>query len=462
MRVSSRFGSPAAAWAGALAAALALGAGITLGAGAPQPPGAGQQPPARRGPTPEDVGQINPAGDAPIFRSGVTLVTTDVIARDANGQFIPDLTLDEITVYEDGQPQEIASLVLVHGGRVYNQLLPPAPEQEGIVLPAARPVNDTAGRIFVLFIDDLHLQTGLTPKVRQVFEKIAETLIHEGDLFGIVSSGPSAINVQMTYDRSLLYSAMGRITGDGFSNQEIIEQLAGGPGGPSELRWRTHKAFKLARDIVRNLEDVENRRKAFIYLSSGYDFNPFEYERFRNSSAGRAMAEVQEATGNQNDSFYRGISDRDIDVFNLNERQGTVFADTDLALELKQLALAANRANASFYTVDPRGLVAGPDIGYDVPLREWRDHLFQTQNSLRMLAELTGGMAVVNRNDFEDAFREIDAETSDYYVLGFYSSNPDPSIRTRRLRVEVNREGAILRHRTHYSIPLTQEQSDVE
>ena len=447
MRTSRRsYTGAAARWACMAVMVVALGAM------------AGAQPPERQAPGPEDVGRIVTGGQAPTFRSGVTLVTTDVIARDGNGLFIPDLTKDEITVFEDGQPQEIASLVLVHGGRVYNQLLPPAPVQEGIVLPPSRPVNDTAGRIFILFVDDLHLQTGLTPKVRQVFETIADTLIHEGDLFGIVSSGPSAINVQMTYDRSLLYSAMSRITGDGFSNQEVIEQLAGGPGGPSELRWRAHKAFKLARDIVRNLEEVENRRKAFIYLSSGYDFNPFEYERFRNSPTGRAMADVQQATGAQNDSFYRGVTDRDIDMFNVNERQGTVFADTDLALELKQLTLAANRANASFYTIDPRGLVAGPDIGYDVPLREWRDHLFQTQNSLRLLAELTGGMAVVNRNDFDDALQEIDAETSDYYVLGFYSNNPDPTFRTRRLRVEVAREGVTLRHRTHYSFPRRPEE----
>lgn len=415
--------------------------------------GAETRPPAQEPLGPEDVGRVAIGGQAPVFRSGVTLVTTDVIPRDGSGLFVPDLTQDEITVYENDVPQEIASLVLVHGGRVYNQLLPPAPVQEGIVLPPSRPANDTAGRIFILFIDDLHMQTGLTPKVRQVFEKIADTLIHEGDMFGIVSSGPSAINVQMTYDRTLLYSAMSRITGDGFSNQDLIEQLSGGPGGPTELRWRAHKAFKLARDIVMNLEGVENRRKAFIYLSSGYDFNPYEYERFRQSSIGQAMQDVQQAQGSGNDAFYRGITDRDIDMFNVNERQGTVFADTDLALEVKQLTLAANRANASFYTIDPRGLVAGPDIGYDVPMQEWRDHLFQTQNSLRLLAELTGGMAVVNRNDFEDALQEIDAETSDYYVLGFYSSNPDPTIRTRRLRVEVSREDVELQHRTHYSFP---------
>ena len=424
--------------------------------------GAQTQTPGQEAVGPETVGQIQTTGPAPVFRSGVTLVTTDVIPRDESGLFIPDLTEDEITVYEDGEPQEIASLVLVHGGRVYNQLLPPAPVQEGIVLPPSRPASDVAGRIFIVFVDDLHMQTGLTPKARQVFEKLIDNLIHEGDMFGVVSSGPSAINIQMTYDRSLLYSAMGKITGDGFSNQDIIEQLAGGPGGPTELRWRAHKAFKLARDIVRNLGEVQNRRKVFIYLSSGYDFNPFEYERFRKSAIGQAMSDIQQASGGGNDAFYRGISDRDIDMFNVNERQGAVFADSDLALEVKQLTLTANRANASFYTVDPRGLVAGPDIGYDVPLREWRDHLFQTQNSLRLLAELTGGMAVVNRNDFADAFQEIDAETSDYYVLGFYSSNPDPTVRTRRLRVEVNREGVDLKHRTHYSFPLPQEEVVVQ
>jgi hypothetical protein len=61
---------------------------------------------------------------------------------------------------------------------------------------------------------------------------------------------------------------------------------------------------------------------------------------------------------------------------------------------------------------------------------------------------------VVNRNDFDDALREIDAETSDYYVLGFYTSNPDPTVRTRRLRVEVrDQDGLNIRARTYYTLP---------
>ena len=114
----------------------------------------------------------------------------------------------------------------------------------------------------------------------------------------------------------------------------------------------------------------------------------------------------------------------------------------------------ANRANTSFYTVDPRGLMAGPNIDERVPIEEWSRYAFQTQNSLRMLAELTGGMAIVNRNDFARALREIDAETSDYYMLGFYTSNPDPTVRNRTLRVEVaGRDDLAIRARTHYSMP---------
>ncbi len=60
----------------------------------------------------------------------------------------------------------------------------------------------------------------------------------------------------------------------------------------------------------------------------------------------------------------------------------------------------------------------------------------ETQDSLRVLAEETGGIAVVNQNDFDKALKRIDNETSDYYVLGYYSKNPDPLKRTRTHRGE--------------------------
>src|SRR5689334_19455474 len=97
----------------------------------------------------------------PSFSVRVELVTTDVVARDAAGHFVSDLTGSDFDVYEDGVKQQVVSLTLSHGGRVTNVLAPAAPEAaEGIILPAAaaRRTNDTTGRIFVFFIDDLHFQ----------------------------------------------------------------------------------------------------------------------------------------------------------------------------------------------------------------------------------------------------------------------------------------------------------------
>jgi VWFA-related protein len=323
--------------------------------------------------------------------------------------------------------------------------LPPPPVQEGIILPPSRPASDTAGRIFVLFIDDLHLAVSSTPRVRQVYKRIVDTLIHEGDLFGIISTGPSSIRVDLTYDRGRLYQAMEKITGDALNPQEII-QAPDGPQGPQELRYRAHVAFKTARELMGNMEEVQNRRKAVVYISNGYDFDPFpDSRREGRSDIGREA--LQNLAGD--------VPDPAMDPFERLSRQGQVFSDADLQMEITELTRAANRANASFYSVDPRGLVAGPDIDTDIPAQEWNQYVFKTQNSLRVLAELTGGMAVVNRNDFEDAMKQIDAETSDYYVLGFYTNNPDPTVRTRRLDVTVKRDGVDVRSRTHYTLPRT-------
>ena len=379
----------------------------------------------------------------PTFRAGVTLVTTDVIVRDRDGVFMPDLNKNEFRVFEDGVEQEIVSLVMVHGGRVYNQLVLPSPVQEGIILPTSRPTDDTAGRIFVLFVDDLHLVTSSTPKVRQLFKEIADTLVHEGDLFGIISTGPSSLSIDMTYDRSLLYEAADKIIGDGMGVRDIL-MMQDGPRGPTELSYRAHVAFKTARQVLSNLEQVTNRRKVFIYISNGYDFNPFPEARMDKGLLFGGF------------NVFDGLPDPRTDPFEIIARQGQVFADADLNLELAELTRVANRANTSFYTVDPRGLVATPDIDIDIPLQEWNTFIFKSQSSLRMLAEMTGGMALVNRNNFGEALRQIDAETSDYYVIGFYTSNPDPTIRTRRLEVEVvgrEDENIDIRARTHYTLP---------
>ena len=129
----------------------------------------------------------------------------------------------------------------------------------------------------------------------------------------------------------------------------------------------------------------------------------------------------------------------------------TKFADADLRASWP--SSRTRTAQCHLYTIDPRGLVAGSDLDEQLDPVEYGEHVRKTQDSLRVLAEQTGGIAVVNQNNFDKALKRIDAETSDYYMLGYSSTNPDPMKRTRKIEVKlVNRPGVSVWSRTSYSL----------
>jgi len=418
--------------AGAFTLVLASGVIVTsrgLMAQAPQAPPAPVVPP------------IPQSLQTPTFRLNSDLVSLDVIVRDAKGQFAADLKPQDFELYEDGVKQEIVSFVLSHGGRTYNQKAPPSlAVQEGVYVPASRPTSDASGRVFLLFIDDYHLDFGVTPKTRELLKKMLKSLIHDGDMYGIVTTGTSSVSQQLTYDKQILESAITRITGNALKPSEILNRGSWGSQGPIEVRHRARVAFETAYDLVKNLEKIQNRRKAVIYISSGYDFNPFEKTRFEQ--------EVERLGTTAEALTY--------DPFQITRESQASLNEADLVAELTTLTRAARRANAAFYTIDPRGLIAGQDMAEEVNSTDFQDYVRETQVSLRVLAEETGGFAIVNQNDFDKGIKRIDSETSDYYLVGFYSSNPDPLRRNRKLEVKV-RDGLSVNHRTSYSLrPLAQ------
>jgi VWFA-related protein len=388
----------------------------------------------------------------PTFRVQVDLVTNDIVVRDDKGNFIPDLKKDEFEVYEDGVKQELTSMTVVTGGRVTNVLAPPPPPPpEGIILPPSRPKTDVSGRIFLFFVDDLHLQFHNTGRVRDLFKRISKELVHDGDMFGIVSSGPSSIAVDMTYDKARLDEAIKKIAGSELKPTDIINGSSGAEG-PSEVRYRAHVAFSTVNDLLNNLESVHNRRKALVYVSDGYDFNPFQDARLglMEPNSPFAQNEFARSQNQMRSDDGSGNSSNAVDPMTQQQKQSEQFADADLARELGELTRQANRANVTMYTIDPRGLVGMGDIDEQVDPRQWGEFVRKSQDSLRVIAEETGGIAVVNQNDFSKALKRIDAETSDYYVLGYYSNNPDASRRRRQVDVKVTRKGATVWFRKEY------------
>ncbi len=121
---------------------------------------------------------------------------------------------------------------------------------------------------------------------------------------------------------------------------------------------------------------------------------------------------------------------------------------------------SANRANASFYTVDPRGLPV-----FDYPLGPAKppglitdaNHLKNRTDNLRVLADNTDGFAVMGNNNLDPGLRRIADDLTSYYLLGYYSSNTKFDGRFRKLSVKIKRPGVDVRARRGYKAASAEE-----
>ena len=152
----------------------------------------------------------------------------------------------------------------------------------------------------------------------------------------------------------------------------------------------------------------------------------------------------------------------------------------------RDLIRSATKSNVSIYAIDPRGLTDMGDIGIElnsVPaggttdearrattgglteqqvqslgLRGLQNELRLQHNSLRTLAEETGGFAVINTNSFDATFSRIVQDNSSYYVLAYYPPNPKRDGKFHNIQVRVNRPGVTVRARRGYANPTREGQ----
>jgi hypothetical protein len=103
----------------------------------------------------------------------------------------------------------------------------------------------------------------------------------------------------------------------------------------------------------------------------------------------------------------------------------------------QEAAQTAVQNNVAIYPIDYRGLLetGGSLVGMD---------------AMREVAEETGGVAVVNTNNFSDFFETIVQDASMYYLLG-YSPEPEKTDgKFHPITVRVKREGVAVRARPGY------------
>jgi VWFA-related protein len=392
-------------------------------------PLAGQAPTAAPGPSPA------PPSPPPVtFAAEVAYVEVDAIVTDRAGEPIRDLRREEFVVLEDGKPQtiDLFAQIDIPYERPEPALPPPVPRD---VQSNARPFE---GRLYVIVLDGLHTSPTRSLLVQAAARQFLDRHFAEGDLAAVVhTAGGATAGQELTGDRGLLLASVGRFQGrklrsatlsriDEYRRTQDFRQPGETVRDPDEMQ-RAYDA-RASLDTLKSVADwlgrIRGRRKAVLLLSEGIDYDITD--QITNREASSVLGGLREATA------------------------------------------AAVQANVSFYTVDPRGLGGlssemmeiqpvfdDPRLGLD-PQGLDRD-LRQSQDSLRVLADETSGLAAVNTNDFATAFARLVKDNSAYYVLGYYPPGQRKDGRFHRLEVRVTRPGVRVRARSGYSTPRTRQ-----
>ena len=154
--------------------------------------------------------------------------------------------------------------------------------------------------------------------------------------------------------------------------------------------------------------------------------------------------------------------------YQLNEPFG-MRSVSDVVRATQDTLSAAARSNVNFYTIDPRGLVGagtdfmqmtGPGCRTASTQVAIIDELRRTQDSLRVLAEETGGFATIDANSLSSAFDRLVDSNSRYYVLGYTPPDDAREGRFHKIDLRTKRPGLKVTARRGYATPRAQTLED--
>ena len=162
---------------------------------------AGQTPPA----SPSSAVPQGP--DTPTFRVQVDYVEVDAFVTDQQGRFVRDLKKEDFQVFEDRKPQAVSAFALVDIpiDRAVRPLFAAQPIEPD-VKTNARPFD---GRIYIVVLDDLHVQPFHTRQVKAVMRKFILEKLGANDLMAVIHVQGKAENSQeFTNSKRLLLAAV--------------------------------------------------------------------------------------------------------------------------------------------------------------------------------------------------------------------------------------------------------------
>jgi VWFA-related protein len=444
-RMSLRFHAPR------FLCALALVAGVLLApvSGQQQPPAQGQPPQGQQpaqAQAPPAPGQADPQQPAaPTFRTGINYVRVDAYVTDKKGDMVLDLKKEDFDVTEDNKAQSIDSFKLIKvTGQPENENETPREIRSSYVLETEAARDDV--RLFVIYLDDYHVRLGNSMAVRKPLIKFLQTQLGPLDLVGVMYPLMPFDAIDFTRNRDATIAAIEHFVGRKYDYKPMNEFEEKYMYYPVETveQIRNQVSLSAARSLVSGLATMREGRKSVILVSEGY--SNYVPPQMRDQNA------QQQGSGNPNrNNPFAGEN-------NTNEDRYRFFQSTDMLSDMREVFSAANRANTSIYSLDPRGLaVFEHDINEGVGPGVDASSLKETQDSLRILADETDGRAIVNMNDLERGLKQMVKDSTAYYLIGYNSSQAPADGKFHEIKVKVKRPGLQVRARKGY-YALTREE----
>jgi VWFA-related protein len=370
----------------------------------------------------------------PTFRSSVRLVNVTVIAHDSAGRPVRGLTASDFRVFEDGKEQKVEVFAADH-------LAPPPAAPAALTAPPSsiftnRATDRSAGGVTVVLFDRLNSTFEDQKSARdQILKLLAKASAEDRIALYVLESDVITVLHDFTTDPSRLTAVLNKYLGTTSTELARSEEktpefaLSGNASEDAETAaWLERTQLMVAEHYLRRraelttnaLESIANHlagtpgRKNLVWVSGAFplvipgDHGPQIMNR-----------EVNRAT--------RAINAADVAVY---------------PVDIRGLIGAFVHPSAATATV-----VAGAPRG---PVFTTMAQTHPAQDTMRQIAEDTGGRVYLNTNDIGGAIRHAMNDARVSYVLGYRSSRPDADQKFRNISVRVNRPGIELRYRKGY------------
>jgi VWFA-related protein len=389
----------------------------------------------------------------PTFKTEANYVRVDVFPT-RGGVPVADLTADDFELFEDKVPQKIDAFqhIVVRGNVAED-----ARREPNTVAESRAMLEDPNARLFVVFLDTGHVGVAGSHDIRKPLVDTLNHAIGEDDLVGVMTPEMAATDVTFARKTTTIEGFLARNwpwgERDRLNPLDPVEKNYESCYGPQNsppgisgqmiVRRREKQTLDALEDLVVYLRGVREERKAILVVTDGWQlYGPSQaLENFAQPKP--PSVGVVPGTGRL------GIGDRnskDPVHYDDCERDRMALAQLDDREEYRRLLDEANRANASFYPIDPRGL-ATFDSSLSSPQSLDADAaaLRQRSDALRTLAEATDGLAILT-NDVAGGLKRVVADVSSYYLLGYYSTGKLDG-KFHAITVRVKRPGVQIRAR---------------